>query len=101
MMGILEALCACGETFNPADETDLEHVERADGTPCGKRGEIIGEWGAPAPMVRVTVRPLVASSVSEIIDRLEVIRDEIQAGAFESGADWSMVDEVTARAVES
>lgn len=32
----LEALCGtCGETFNPADEDDTIHIERADGTPCG------------------------------------------------------------------
>ena len=41
----MEASCTkCGETFNPADEDDLEHIERVDGTPCGGAGEMVGEW---------------------------------------------------------
>jgi hypothetical protein len=41
----IEARCTvCGETFNPSDEDDTEHAERADGTPCGGRGEITGQW---------------------------------------------------------
>lgn len=39
-----EALCACGETFNPDDETDLTHLVREDGTECGLEGEMTGEW---------------------------------------------------------
>lgn len=40
-----EARCgACGETFNPADETDLEHLRKADGTPCGGAGRMVGAW---------------------------------------------------------
>jgi hypothetical protein len=40
-----EAVCGrCEETFNPADENDLEHIERADGQPCGGRGEVVGTW---------------------------------------------------------
>lgn len=52
-----EALCIdCGESFNPhpseysnddqavfSDE-DLEHYQREDGSPCGGRGELVGEW---------------------------------------------------------
>lgn len=32
----------CGEGFNPSDEDDLEHIARADGTPCGGHGQIVG-----------------------------------------------------------
>jgi hypothetical protein len=42
---MLEALCSkCGETFNPDSETDTEHIEQADGTPCGGIGWITGAW---------------------------------------------------------
>lgn len=41
----LEAQCGtCGEHFVPADENDLVHLERADGSPCGGSGTILGEW---------------------------------------------------------
>jgi hypothetical protein len=31
-----EAMCGtCGETFVPADDDDVEHATREDGTPCG------------------------------------------------------------------
>lgn len=44
----LEATCGgCGETFVPADENDLEHGEREDGTPCGSRGEITRAYYGP------------------------------------------------------
>jgi hypothetical protein len=40
-----EATCGkCGETFNPDGPDDLTHVARADGTECGGRGEMNGEW---------------------------------------------------------
>lgn len=40
-----EAKCtACGETFCPNHERDLVHLERADGSPCGGLGEMVGEW---------------------------------------------------------
>lgn len=47
----LEAKCTrCGETFNPADEHDLEHLVRAgDGEPCGGRGELLGGYHATPP----------------------------------------------------
>jgi hypothetical protein len=47
----LEALCTrCGETFNPADEHDLEHLVRAgDGEPCGGAGELLGGYHATPP----------------------------------------------------
>lgn len=42
---MLEAVCGkCGETFNPHDEDDTEHIARYDGTECGGQGEIVGEW---------------------------------------------------------
>lgn len=42
----LEATCRdCGEVFIPADESDTEHLERADGTWCGGQGEITAEVG--------------------------------------------------------
>ena len=42
---LLEAVCGeCAETFIPADEDDLEHGEREDGTPCGGPGIIVGAW---------------------------------------------------------
>jgi hypothetical protein len=44
----LEALCLdpeCSEVYIAADENDLEHIERADGTTCGGRGVIIAEVG--------------------------------------------------------
>lgn len=38
-----EAVCTrCGDTFNPADEADLVHLERADGTECGGTGYLLG-----------------------------------------------------------
>lgn len=38
---MIEARCTrCEETFIPADDTDLEHVERVDGTACGGAGVI-------------------------------------------------------------
>lgn len=42
----LEATCPkCGETFNPADETDTEHVWNVERDErCGGQGEITGEW---------------------------------------------------------
>lgn len=41
----MEAVCGrCGETFNPADEGDTEHVARADGSECGGHGEVVGVW---------------------------------------------------------
>lgn len=43
---ILEARCTrCGQTFNPADVDDLEHVETSEEVPCGGRGELVGSWG--------------------------------------------------------
>jgi hypothetical protein len=39
----------CSETFIPADEDDLEHVETAAGAPCGGSGIIIGQRSAGAP----------------------------------------------------
>lgn len=45
---MLEATCGrCGETFVPADENDLEHGVREDGTACGGTGVIDGAWIAP------------------------------------------------------
>lgn len=42
-----EARCTtCGETFNPHDESDLEHVVRDDGTDCGGDGVLVGSWGS-------------------------------------------------------
>ncbi len=52
---MLEAKCRkCGETFNPADEDDLEHLmSYGDGSeheqPCGGQGDILGEWVFEAP----------------------------------------------------
>jgi hypothetical protein len=44
----IEAKCTrCGETFNPADEDDTEHVETVQGTPCGGLGVITGSWHNP------------------------------------------------------
>lgn len=41
---MLEAVCGkCGETFNPADESDLVHLERQSGMTCGGVGEVIRE----------------------------------------------------------
>jgi hypothetical protein len=38
---VIEAVCTRdGETFNPADLTDLAHVQRKDGTECGAPGRI-------------------------------------------------------------
>lgn len=43
-----EARCTkCGEHFNPADETDLLHTTRVDGTECGGQGELLGGWDHP------------------------------------------------------
>lgn len=40
-----EARCnKCGETFVPADENDLVHCEREDGTPCEGNGTLLGAW---------------------------------------------------------
>lgn len=51
-----EAICRrCGETFNPADESDLMHYERVDGQPCNGLGELLGSWGAPRPRLRERV----------------------------------------------
>ena len=42
---IYEALCTkCDERFNPADEYDLTHIEKEDGTECGGRGVLMGLW---------------------------------------------------------
>lgn len=39
-----EAVCdGCGESFNPADPQDLEHVQTADGQPCGGAGRLTAE----------------------------------------------------------
>jgi hypothetical protein len=34
----------CQEHYVPADEQDLIHLEREDGTPCGGTGMIVGEF---------------------------------------------------------
>lgn len=40
-----EALCLkCGESFVPADENDLIHIQKADETPCEGQGILIGSW---------------------------------------------------------
>lgn len=40
---IFEAKCQkCGETFNPADDRDLEHGIRDDGEECGGQGTLLG-----------------------------------------------------------
>jgi hypothetical protein len=41
-----EATCTkCGETFNPIDETDLEHIESFEtGQECGGVGVMVGSW---------------------------------------------------------
>lgn len=39
---MIEAQCGkCGGSFVPADEDDLEHVETAEGAPCGGQGVIV------------------------------------------------------------
>ena len=44
-MVALEAECPkCGETFNPLDEKDLEHIETEAGEPCGGNGVLMGGW---------------------------------------------------------
>lgn len=47
---MIEAKCEkCGDTFNPLDESDLEHCVRNDGeTECGGTGRILGGWYASA-----------------------------------------------------
>jgi hypothetical protein len=41
-----EARCTVdGETFIPADEEDLIHLVREDGTECGEQGILLGAWG--------------------------------------------------------
>lgn len=41
-----EAKCLkCGETFNPADGSDLTHLQREDGEECMGLGEMKGAWG--------------------------------------------------------
>jgi hypothetical protein len=43
---MLEAQCPkCGETFNPDDETDLEHIQTIDDITCGGTGVLAGQWG--------------------------------------------------------
>lgn len=42
---LLEALCGgCGETFNPDNEQDLEHLADSQGHPCGGQGELKGRY---------------------------------------------------------
>lgn len=42
---IREAMCgACGETFVPADDHDLDHVVCADGLACGGHGTIVATY---------------------------------------------------------
>ena len=46
---MLEAVCSVdGETFVPDSETDLTHAQREDGTDCGARGTLLGQW-VPRP----------------------------------------------------
>lgn len=46
----LEAVCACGETFNPGDIHDIIHLQRGDGEECGLYGTITNSWGTSAPL---------------------------------------------------
>jgi hypothetical protein len=46
----IEATCACGETFNPADNRDTIHLVREDGEECGLYGVITNSWGVSAPL---------------------------------------------------
>lgn len=47
-----EALCECGETFNMTEgEQDLVHIERQDGTPCGRRAQHIANTDHDPPYV--------------------------------------------------
>lgn len=40
-----EAYCPkCGETFNPAADSDRIHYIKEDGTECGGTGKLLGEW---------------------------------------------------------
>jgi hypothetical protein len=46
---IREACCAaCSERFNPADDDDLIHLEREDGTACGGQGQMTGYYAQNA-----------------------------------------------------
>jgi hypothetical protein len=56
---MLEAECSkCGETFNPADEEDLEHLVTEAGVECGGAGTITGSW-SPGRRVAVALEVLV------------------------------------------
>ena len=46
-----EALCQCGETFNPADFDDYIHLIRNDGEECGLKGVIVNQWGQETPLL--------------------------------------------------
>lgn len=44
-------------------------------------------------MARVTIQPLEDATVGAIVDRLRTAADELEAGAFEAGADWRLEEE--------
>jgi hypothetical protein len=46
----LTAVCQCGETFIPNDESDTTHAYREDGEECGLTGVITGAYGHPTPL---------------------------------------------------
>jgi hypothetical protein len=72
---MLEARCAkCGETFNPADETDLEHGLTEAEEECGGAGEIIGEW-QPARRVAVAFELVVPADLTD--DALALALDSV------------------------
>lgn len=64
-MAMLEAHCRrCGEVFVPADEDDLIHLIKEDGSDCGGTGVVAGEWLTPT---EAAVRAVVAQAKAEII----------------------------------
>lgn len=84
---MLEAICAkCGESFNPADETDLVHLETASGVTCGGVGEIVRE----IPMGDESRMRMMIDSMAE------VWQNTGDAGDMYSAMQWDEVASIAA-----
>lgn len=99
---MLEATCrTCGETFNPADETDTVHLSREDGAECGGPGEIVGEWYAPSdPRAAALMTTAVVGRIErEVLPvwGLEAFRED--AGGLLAYHGFDEPDDVCARAI--
>lgn len=98
---ILEAQCSrCGETFNPADEHDLIHLQTEAEEPCGGPGEIVGEWrntAGPAPADRCPTCgvPFDEPPASDDCPVAEDHAVEERAGPWKSGyGEYPFADEI-------